>query len=81
MAPFNIEVTNDLARRICAHKEGFEEGFRKRYGVKTLVFAKTYDRAEDADQLEKQLKHGNRAWKVGSIECDNPGGEDLYERI
>jgi predicted GIY-YIG superfamily endonuclease len=33
----HIDVTNDLVRRVCEHREGVAEGFTKRYGVKVLV--------------------------------------------
>ncbi|NKB59093.1 MAG: GIY-YIG nuclease family protein [Alphaproteobacteria bacterium] len=76
-----VGMTNDLARRIYEHKEGLAEGFTKRYGVKTLVHVESYDRAEDAIQREKQLKHWNRPWKVALIEQNNPDWEDLYEQF
>ena len=76
-----IGVTNDLARRVYEHKEGPGRGFTKRYGVKTLVHVEPFDRAEEAIQREKQLKHWNRAWKVALIEQGNPDWEDLYGRL
>jgi putative endonuclease len=76
-----IGMTNDLARRLYEHKEGLTKGFTKRHGVKRLVHAEPYGRAEDAIRREKQLKHWNRAWKVALIERDNPDWEDLYDGL
>jgi len=76
-----IGVTNDLTRRVYEHKVGLAEGFTKRYDVKSLVHVEPFDRAEDAIQREKQLKHWNRAWKVELIERGNLDWEDLYDRL
>ena len=74
-------MTNDLARRVFEHKSGFVDGFTKRYGVKTLVYAESYDRVEDAIRREKRLKRWDRAWKIELIERDNPDWTDLYEQL
>jgi putative endonuclease len=76
-----VGVTNDLARRVYEHKSGFVEGFTKRYGIKTLVFAEPHDRIEEAIRREKRLKRYNRAWKFELIERDNPDWSDLYDRL
>jgi putative endonuclease len=49
-----VGMTNDLARRVYEHKEGLADSFTKRYGVKTLVYVESYDRAEDAIAREKK---------------------------
>lgn len=76
-----IGVTNDVVRRVYEHREGLVDGFTKQYGVKTLVYVETHDRAEQAIQREKSLKHWNRDWKVKLIERENPYWEDLYEGL
>ena len=76
-----IGMTSDLARRISEHRQGVVDDFAKRYSVKSLVHVEPYDRAEDAIQREKQLKHWNRAWKVELIERDSPDWEGIYERL
>jgi putative endonuclease len=43
----------------------------KRYGVFRLVYAESYERAEDAIAREKQLKGWKRDWKIELIERDN----------
>jgi len=76
-----IGVTNDLIRRVHEHKEGLVDGFTKRHGVKTLVYFEAHDRAGQAIQREKTLKHWVRDWKIALIERDNPHWDDLYERL
>jgi putative endonuclease len=73
-----IGVTNDVIRRVHEHREGLTEGFTKRHSVKRLVYVEAHDRAEQAIQREKNLKHWVRAWKVALIERDNPDWNDLY---
>ncbi len=73
-----IGVTNDVIRRVHEHREGITEGFTKRHSVKRLVYVETHDRAEQAIQREKNLKHWVRDWKVALIERDNPDWSDLY---
>jgi putative endonuclease len=74
-------VTNDLARRAWEHRTGVAEGFTKRYGLERLVFAERYDDIRTAIQRERNMKHWPRAWKVRLILGQNPGWEDLYERL
>ena len=76
-----IGMTNDLVRRVYEHKEGLADGFTKRYGVKTLVYFELHDRAEQAIQREKTLKHWIRDWKITLIENENPHWDDLYENL
>ena len=76
-----IGMTNDLVRRVYQHKEGLADGFTKRYGVKTLVYFELHDRAEQAIQREKTLKHWIRDWKITLIENENPHWDDLYENL
>ncbi len=76
-----IGVTNDLIRRIHEHREGLVEGFTRRHDVKLLVYFETLERAEDAIQREKSLKHWPRDWKINQIERDNPHWHDLYDGL
>ena len=76
-----IGMTNDLIRRVYEHREGQAKGFTKRHGVKSLVYFETFERAEDAIQREKTLKHWPRDWKINQIERANPNWEDLYESL
>jgi len=73
-----VGMTSDLARRIWAHKEGFVDGFTKRYGVKTLVWYEAHESALGAATRERQLKKWNRDWKIRLIEEANPHWTDLF---
>ena len=70
-------VTNDLERRMYEHKIGMNEGFTKKYSVKTLVYFEEYPTAVDAITREKQIKGGSRKKKLALIEKDNPQWKDL----
>ena len=76
-----VGVTHDLVRRIHEHKGRMVDGFTKRYDVKDLVYFESYDRANQAIQREKNLKHWKRDWKIALIERDNPHWDDLYEGL
>jgi putative endonuclease len=76
-----IGVTNDLARRVSEHKLDAVEGFTKRYGVHTLVYAEFHDTMPLAIEREKQMKKWRRGWKIELIEKSNPAWRDLYEDI
>ena len=74
-------MTNDLAARIFAHKDGRGSSFCKRYNIKRLVWYETCDMVTNAIQRETTMKHWLRAWKVAGIEKDNPNWDDLYETL
>lgn len=76
-----IGVTNNLIRRIYEHKQGLDDGFTKKYGLKKLLFYETYNQIEEALNREKQLKHWNRQWKLELITKTNPEFRDLYYDI
>ena len=76
-----IGVTNDLVRRVYAHREKLVDGFTKKYDVSKLVYYEAHTDVEAAIVREKQMKKWNRAWKVRLIEEDNPNWDDLYGRI
>lgn len=76
-----IGVTSNLIQRIWQHREGFAEGFTKKYGVKTLVWYEQHATMESAIAREKALKKWNRAWKLKLIEQTNPQWRDLWPEI
>jgi putative endonuclease len=76
-----VGVTSDPARRAWEHREGFADGFSKRYGPKRLVYAERHEDITLAIQREKLLKHWSRSWKVQLILRENPQWEDLYDRL
>jgi putative endonuclease len=76
-----IGVTNDLAKRIEQHRQGFGSKFVRRYGVLRLVYVESYESPLDAIRREKQLKKWNRDWKIRLIEQDNLYWQDLSSLI
>ena len=76
-----IGVTGDPAGRISQHRDGWFEGFTKRYGVKRLVWYEAHDDPSAAITREKQLKNWHRAWKIRLIEEKNPDWRDLWWEI
>ena len=76
-----IGVTNDIARRVWEHRQGKGSRFAKRYGVHRLVFMERHDDIERAIQREKTMKEWPRAWKIKTIEKDNPEWRDLYDEL
>jgi len=76
-----VGVTNDLARRMTAHKSKLVPGFTRKYGVDTLVYVEEYASIIEARAREHTLKRWRRAWKVALIEKDNPTWRDLSDQI
>jgi putative endonuclease len=72
-----IGTTRDLEHRVWEHKEGIQEGFTKKYNVKTLVYYEEFDLAIEAIEREKQIKKWKRLWKLRLIEKENPAWQDL----
>ncbi|HEY4995071.1 MAG TPA: GIY-YIG nuclease family protein [Aestuariivirga sp.] len=76
-----VGVTNNIAARIFAHREGRGSVFTKRYNVKMLVWYESYDLVTDAIQRETSIKRWPRQFKLNLIEKDNPDWNDLYEGL
>ena len=76
-----IGVTSDLRKRIWEHREGFVEGFTKKYSVHRLVYYELFAEMYDAITREKRLKKWRRAWKIRLIEENNPSWDDLWQQI
>jgi putative endonuclease len=74
-------MTDNLAARIWQHREGIVPGFTKQYGVKLLVWHEQHETRESALLRERQMKKGNRTWKLEVIETVNPTWRDLYTDI
>ena len=73
-------VTNDLSRRVYAHKQKLADGFTKKYNVSSLVFYETTSNLEAAIAREKQLKSRRRSKKIALNESVNPAWQDLSLR-
>jgi len=76
-----VGVTSDLVKRIWQHKNGFVEGFSKKYDVKHLVWYEQHVGMFEAIASEKRIKRWHRDWKVNLIQATNPNWDDLYEKI
>jgi putative endonuclease len=76
-----IGVTSDIARRAWQHRHSVVDGFTKRYRLGRLVWVERHDTIAAAIRREKTMKHWPRAWKLRLIEAENPGWEDLYDRL
>ena len=76
-----IGVSNDLVRRVYEHKNGFVDGFTKKYRLHHLVYYEAYNVSTEAILREKQMKKWYRRWKIELIEKINPEWKDLYSEI
>jgi putative endonuclease len=65
-------VTSNLAQRMYEHKEGFVQGFTKKYNVHQLVYYEVHLDVYEAIKREKRIKKWNRQWKINLIEQGNP---------
>jgi putative endonuclease len=71
-------VTNDLSRRIQAHREGADDSsFARKYRTTKLVYYEVCESAYAAISREKQIKGGSRAKKIQLIQNQNPSWRDL----
>jgi putative endonuclease len=75
-----VGVTNDLERRVFAHKLKLVGGFTAKYNVDQLVYFETTPNVRAAIAREKEIKGWRRSRKVALIELENPGWEDLSLR-
>ena len=74
-------VTNDLRRRVWAHREGIVKGFTKRYNVRKLVYFEQYGDPRTAIAREKQIKAGSRKNKEDLVDSVNPERKDLWDDL
>lgn len=76
-----IGVTSNLVKRVFEHKNGFVDGFTKKYSIKCLVYFESFEDVRAAIHREKRLKTWLRKWKIDLINSVNPEWQDLYEEI
>lgn len=76
-----IGVTNDLLRRVYEHKNGFIQGFTKKYNCHKLVLYQQTENIESAILQEKRMKKWKREYKDNVINEMNPEWRDLYEDL
>ena len=72
-----IGVTNDLARRLCEHRQGLGSHFALKYRTVRLVHIEFAEGAEDAIARKKQIKRWRREKKEQLIASANPRWVDL----
>jgi putative endonuclease len=72
-----IGVTNDLSRRVAAHKDGAVPGFTKTYKIGKLVHYEEFASILEGRARERALKRWRRDWKIQLIETANPRWRDL----
>jgi putative endonuclease len=72
-----IGVTNDLNRRIAAHRSRQIVSFTSRYRTWALVYFEESRDVNVAIAREKQLKRWRRAKKIALIAHANPAWRDL----
>ena len=72
-----IGVTNDLERRVFAHRSRAGSRFTKKYGVALLVYFEVFDDVRDAIARETRLKKYKREWKMNLIQRENEEWRDL----
>jgi putative endonuclease len=76
-----IGVTNNLQRRVYEHREGFVDGFTKRYKIFKLVYYEAGESIEGVIAREKQLKKLLRRQKNALINSFNPEWRDLFNEL
>ncbi len=76
-----IGVTNDLVRRMTAHKAKVVPGFTRQHEVTLLVYFEAFDSVLEARAREHSLKRWRRAWKLKLIEELNPTWRDLTDEL
>src|ERR1700733_8624488 len=65
-------VTSNLIQRVYQHKEGFVDGFTKKYDLHQLVYYEVHVDINEAILREKRIKRWHRQWKINLIEQSNP---------
>jgi len=65
-------VTSNLLQRIYQHKNGFVDGFTKKYALHRLVYYEVHSDIHEAILREKRIKRWHRQWKINLIEQTNP---------
>jgi putative endonuclease len=76
-----VGMTNDLVRRLTAHKAKLVPGFTNTYGVVQLVYYEEYGTALEARTREHALKRWRREWKFALVEALNPDWRDLADQL
>jgi len=73
--------TNDLRRRVEAHRAGSVSGHTKRYKIKTLIWFEVHETYGGALERERRIKRWRRSWKDQLIIEGNPEWRDVTSDI
>jgi putative endonuclease len=76
-----VGVTNNIHRRVEAHKAGLTEGFTSRYKIDTLVYVESFRNINSAISREKQIKYWRREKKLRLVNQENPDWHDLIDGL
>jgi putative endonuclease len=76
-----VGITNDLVRRVDAHRRSLIPGFTQKYRVSRLVFYERTTDVRSALAREKQLKGWRRSKKVALIEASNRTWQDRWDSV
>lgn len=71
-------ITNDLIRRVYAHKNKLVSGFTQKYNINKLVYFEIFQDSMGAIKKEKSIKNLLRRKKLELIKSKNPTFKDLY---
>jgi len=74
-------ITNNLVKRVFAHKKELVKGFTAKYKVHYLLYFEIFDNALLAIEREKQIKRWSRKKKNVLIAKMNPTLKDFYPTI
>ncbi len=74
-------VTNHIIRRVHEHRNGFIDGFTKKYKTTKLVYVESFNNPKEAIAVEKKIKGWIRSKKVELIQSKNPKWKDLLPFI
>ena len=73
--------TDDLARRVFAHRQDRGSVFTRKYKLNRLVWYEPHDTREAAKRGEYQIKTWKRDLKIRLIETNNLDWDDLYLKL
>ncbi len=71
--------TDDLSARMEQHKQKIFDGFTANYGCDKLVWFKEFSSRDAAFKKERQIKKWKRAYKLNTIELENPFWLDIHK--
>ena len=71
--------TDNLWQRVQQHRNETFDGFSKRHGCKTLVWAEWYETRHGAFRRERRIKEWRRSWKLMLVEARNPTWRDMLD--